>query len=1519
MKWHRTFLLTAAGLLAALSYACGGGSTDPAAPPPPTASPRATTVTVTPATTTLTAIGQSAQLVAEVLDQAGRKMDGVPVTWSSEDTLVAVVGSAGMVTSVGRGTASVVAKAGEASGEAMVRVMQSPRSVTVSPSAAVVALGDTLRLVAEAFDENGHRVEEAVFVWTSNTPSVGTVDSSGLVRGVVEGTATITAQAGEARGTSEITVENPDRAALAAFYEATQGPNWVNHENWLTDAPLGEWFGVVTDQTGRVVRMAMSYRDASGRWISNNVSGRIPPELGDLTALEHLQFFNNNLAGSIPPELGRLTRLRSLDFSSNDLSGPIPPELGNLGNLERLSLRRNDLSGPIPESFLRIDGLERFYFEGNADACAPGTIDFVAWLDRIDDASGPYCNEADEGVLTLLYETSGGPAWANSSGWIETRALDEWYGVGADSLGRVVTLDLTGNGLEGQLPAELGSLAEMTVLRLGNNQLSGRLPLSLTRVSLREFDYTDTELCEPRAAPFREWLAGIPTHEGTGVDCMLLPSRAVLEVLYETTNGPNWKSRKNWLTDAPLAEWHGVTTNGEGQVTGLRLSDNGLEGSIPPELGDLSELEVLDLRENFLSGPLPAELGNLPTLRYLGVGRTTHWLRSHGFRANLEPSVPPPYPVLTGPIPPEFGNLSNLETLDLGLNYLTGPIPPELGNLSRLGLLRLESNGLSGPIPPELGRLSGLKRLLLSWNALENSIPLELGELSGLEILDLGGNFLSGSIPSELGNLSKLRYLSVGRTREWVRAWGRRGIRWNQTPDTPLSFPALTGSIPVELGNLPDLETLDLGVNNLTGPIPVELGNLSRLGSLRLEINRLSGPIPPELGRLSGLVWLMLSQNALEGTIPPALGRLGALERLSLSRNALTGPLPSEFGGLTNLKRLDLEYNGLSGALPPELGELAELTHLILSFNDLSGPVPATFGGLESLRMLGLTNNAALSGALPGTLTAIEGLVDLAAAGTGLCAPAAAEFSAWLAALNSAHVAPCDVAPAEVYLTQAVQSRDIPVPLVAGDDALVRVFPTAANVANAPVPPVRVRFYVEGRETHIEEIPGKQGPLPAEVDEGSLHTSANALIPGDLIRPGLEVVVEIDPDGTLDPSWGVAKRIPDAGRLSVDVRALPQFHLTIVPFLWSEQPDSAVVDIAREMAEDALNHELLWKLSTLLPIADGYDLTVHDPVLVSSRPVTSSITRETEALRVLEGSDRYHLGMWTGEGSNTRNSNTGRRTISTYPQAGLAGHIAHEFGHTMRLLHAPGCFPGSRDAFVDPSYPYSTGIAGVWGYDFREGGTLVQPSRTEVMASCGGWSDGWISDYHFNRALRHRMRYDAQTATAAPSRSLLLWGGVDEAGVPFLDPALVVDAPPVLPDSAGEHRITGRASGGGELFSFTFAMPADPHGEDPGPAGFVFALPVRPGWVDALASITLSGPEGTATLDGSSYVPLAILRDRSSGQVRGFLRGSPATTLARSVLGAAVPLDPDLEVLFSRGLPRSEAWQTPDSAGRSSR
>ncbi len=775
--------------------------------------------------------------------------------------------------------------------------------------------------------------------------------------------------------------------------------------------------------------------------------------------------------------------------------------------------------------------------------------------------------------------------------------------------------------------------------------------------------------------------------------------------------------------------------------------------------------------------------------------------------------------------------------------------------------LHLNSNGLTGPIPPELGDLTSLRELDLGWNGLTGLIPPELGNLTRLTRLNLGPNSLTGPIPSGLGNLTSLRSLQ-------------------------LHDNGLTGPIPPELGDLTSLRELNLRSNGLTGPIPPELGSLTSLEILNLRSNGLTGPIPPELGSLTSLEILNLRSNGLTGPIPPELGDLNRLWELNLRSNGLTGPIPPELGSLTSLEILNLRSNGLTGPIPPELGDLTHLTEL-----DLSG-------------------NSGLAGTLPTELTGLDRLETLWTGGTDLCAPSIPGFQDWLGGIDRMRVANCvNDSAAFAYLVQAVQSRKYPVPLVAGEKALLRVFVTAASRTTADIPPVRAWFYVDGTEIHVADIPARTADIPSEVYEGDLSRSSNAEIPGEIIRPGLEMVVEIDPEGTLDPGLVTASRIPDTGRVAVDVREMPVLHLTVVPFLWSDDPHRGAVEAAEAMEADPEDHELLWETRTLLPIKD-LEVTAHAPVMTSTSPDDfGPLFGETEAIRAIEGGSGHYMGTISKPGFVRRSGLAtvgGRVFISRLKPTA----IAHELGHLMSLYHAPCGGAGG----LDPAFPYPDGSTGAWGYDFRYGGTLATPGRPDLMSYC---YPAGISGYHFANALRYRLVDEAQPQAASliaqETKSLLLWGGMDTEGQPFLNPSFVVDAPSKLPRADGAHRITGRSGGGDELFSVGFAMPQVADGD--GRSSFAFVLPVEPGWAVRLASITLSGPGGSVTLDSDTDIPLYILVDPNTRQVRGILRDLPQAGASALVGQAGTDR---LNVLFSRGIPDAVAWsprRIPDRKG----
>ena len=179
----------------------------------------------------------------------------------------------------------------------------------------------------------------------------------------------------------------PDREALIALYAATDGPNWTNNENWLSDKPLEEWHGVAAVDNLSVVGLDLAENGLSGKMppelgkldrlsslelAGNQLTGEIPKELGNLGEMQRLKLASNQLTGSIPSELGNLPNLWALDLGGNKLSGEIPPELGKLGSLVWLSIFGNQLTGQIPSELADLPNLGFLWLAGNPlSGCIP--------------------------------------------------------------------------------------------------------------------------------------------------------------------------------------------------------------------------------------------------------------------------------------------------------------------------------------------------------------------------------------------------------------------------------------------------------------------------------------------------------------------------------------------------------------------------------------------------------------------------------------------------------------------------------------------------------------------------------------------------------------------------------------------------------------------------------------------------------------------------------------------------------------------------------------------------------------------------------------------------------------------------------------------------------------------------------------------------------------------------------------------------------------------------------------------
>ena len=361
---------------------------------------------------------------------------------------------------------------------------------------------------------------------------------------------------------------------------------------------------------------------------------------------------------------------------------------------------------------------------------------------------------------------------------------------------------------------------------------------------------------------------------------------------------------------------------------------------------------------------------------------------------------------------------------------------------------------------------------------------------------------------------------------------------------------------------------------------------------------------------------------------------------------------------------------------------------------------------------------------------------------------------------------------------------------------------------------------------------------------------------------------------------------------------MPRFDLTLIPFIWTEDPDSSIVDLINDVFADPDGHEMLWAANTLLPIAN-LDVTAYEPVLTSTNNI-NALLRETEAIRVMGGGTGYYKGMMSGPIAGGAAGAAYRAGRSSFSQPDPLV-VAHELGHNLSLYH-PTC---NYDGFHEPSYPYANGVIGAWGYDLRRDGSLVAPASRDLMGGCGRGTT-WISDYNFSNALRFRL-YDRR-ATQTAAESLLLWGGVGVDGALFLEPAFVVNAPAALPEPGGAFELSGRTEDGNELFSLAFDM--RPAADGDGSSSFVFVLPAERSWEGNLATITLSGPAGWFTLDGDSDLPMAILRNGATGQVHGILRGVPPDVGTQAAMDTAGRVGGTaLEVLLSRGIPARGAWR----------
>lgn len=426
--------------------------------------------------------------------------------------------------------------------------------------------------------------------WTNmlgNQLIVNAEPNEGAPRSIV---VNVTAGTGEAIKTVPLVVRqeglSSDRDILMAFYEATGGDNWTRNDNWGSDRPLSEWYGVTTEMIApatkagepveRVVGLDMSGEYGEITDNGNNLTGTFPTVICGLTELRTLELYNNELTGELPAELGNLSKLQSLGLLMNDWSGKLPAELGNLKELTYIGISSDYFDEqPLPDWLWTLSKLESMTLRCNFIGAIPAAIGNLTSLYYLDLSRNQLSGElpVELGNLTNLnclwlcwnqFTGAIPEEIGNLTGLTQLRLLDNQFTgeipVSFGNLTALSWLDLKENQLTGSIPPELGNLTLLETLDLNDNYLTGYVPAVLAALPNWGTTITPEEDIFPQK---NGYLQMETAEEGVYTVTLLLEGEAA-EIDQATGNhlyGVQVLSRAAGTSDSYLPYGYGIYTD----------------------------------------------------------------------------------------------------------------------------------------------------------------------------------------------------------------------------------------------------------------------------------------------------------------------------------------------------------------------------------------------------------------------------------------------------------------------------------------------------------------------------------------------------------------------------------------------------------------------------------------------------------------------------------------------------------------------------------------------------------------------------------------------------------------------------------------------------------------------------------------------------------------------------------------------------------------------------------------------
>ncbi|XP_018446824.1 LRR receptor-like serine/threonine-protein kinase EFR isoform X2 [Raphanus sativus] len=550
--------------------------------------------------------------------------------------------------------------------------------------------------------------------------------------------------------------ETDMRALLELKSQAAENNTEVL-SSWNNSTPLCNWIGVTCG--GRKQERVTSL-DLGGF----KLAGVISPSIGNLSFLRSLNLAENSFTSTIPPEVGMLFRLRYLNMSFNLLQGKIPHSLSNCSTLSTLDLSSNQIAHEVPSELGSLSKLTILYLNSNnLTGKFPSSLGNLTSLRKLDFANNYMVGEIPDDVARLR---------------------------------QMVFFQISQNGFSGELRAEFGDLLpNLRTVVMGNNHFTGAIPLTLANISsLGRFDISTNNLTGSIPLSFGNlpnlWWLGIAQNA-------LGNNNSFTDLEFITALG---NCTELEFLDASYnrlgGELPASTANLSTTLTSLYLGGNQISGTIPRDIGNLVNLQILSLEENMLTGELPVSFGKLLELQVIDLYANS----------------------LSGELPSYFDKMTQLQKIHLNSNSFQGRIPKSIGGCTNLFDLWIDTNNLNGSIPPEILRIPSLAYLDLSSNFLTGSLPEEVGKLELLVGLSASDNKLSGRIPQTLGGCLSLEFLY-------------------------LQGNSFEGGVP-DISRLVSLSNVDLSRNNLSGRIPRYLARLPLLQNLNLSMNEFEGSVP---------------------------------------------------------------------------------------------------------------------------------------------------------------------------------------------------------------------------------------------------------------------------------------------------------------------------------------------------------------------------------------------------------------------------------------------------------------------------------------------------------------------------------------------------------------------------------------------------------------------------------------------------------------------------------------------------